>query len=133
MEHLQSCASKAKEQIHWLLKLEERPRTLHDHYFQDYKTKFLGLYRASRLTYEHGPLAKALYESIPSPAEFQRANHAFARHTKNAIAQLAEMNLPVNPIDLLKLLPNDPLEPALQIMATVRAYFQGTHSFLDCR
>jgi hypothetical protein len=40
-----------------------------------------------------------------------------------ALAELGITNLPA--IDLAKLLPSDPFEPALNIMADVRAYFQG--------
>ena len=50
----------------------------------------------------------------------------FGRSTAKVLAGLAEMGMQgVKPADLPKLLPSDPLEPALSIMATVRAYFQG--------
>ena len=46
------------------------------------------------------------------------------------IAGLAEMRIHVKPAELAQLIPVDGMEPALVIMADVRAYFQGAYELL---
>lgn len=46
---------------------------------------------------------------------------------KKALSALAELGINVQPEDLPKLLPADPMEAAIAIMASVRAYFQGAY------
>lgn len=56
----------------------------------------------------------------------------FAASTAKVLSGLQEMGIRTKATDLPKLLPSDPYEPALHIMATVRAYFQGAsaaHNF----
>ena len=51
----------------------------------------------------------------------------FGQNAAKVLAGLVELGISgVKAADLPKLLPSDPMEPALHIMATVRAYFQGT-------
>ena len=48
----------------------------------------------------------------------------------DAISSLARLGLrSVDASSLVALLPPDPMEPAIGIMAEVRAYFQGRESF----
>ena len=46
---------------------------------------------------------------------------------KKALAALAEIGINSRAEDLPKLLPADPMEAAIAIMASVRAYFQGAY------
>jgi hypothetical protein len=123
-EHLDSAAKKAKEKITWLLELEKAPTTLNVHYYSNYKIKFLGYYKGCR---DHGELAKKLQNyraptSIhPNPIHGQ----AFQQAVHKALGGLTEAGFSVEANDLPRLLPVDPMEPALLIMAGVRAYFQG--------
>lgn len=110
--------------IIWLLELEKNPRTLNGHYYSDYRDKFLAHYRALRHSETHGSFLKNLrsYNSKSS----KTLSSDFGTHTRDALAGLAEMGLDgLRAPDLAKLLPTDPYEPALNIMASVRAYFQG--------
>ena len=79
-EYMQERRDAAAERVQWLLELEAHVFTLNKHYLQDYREKFLKLYRSQR---------------------------------QNAVGRtvLAE--------------PWNPNQFALEIMATVRAYFQG--------
>lgn len=122
-EHLDSAAKQAKEKISWLLELEKAPTTLNVHYYSDYKTKFLGYYKGCR---DHGELTKKLqnYRAPttihPNPIHGQ----AFQQAVHKALAGLTEAGFSVEASDLPQLLPVDSMEPALLIMAGVRAYFQ---------
>jgi hypothetical protein len=125
-EHLDSAAKKAKEKITWLLELEKAPTTLNVHYYSNYKIKFLGYYKGCR---DHGELAKKLQNyraptSIhPNPIHGQ----AFQQAVHKALGGLTEAGFSVEANDLPRLLPVDPMEPALLIMAGVRAYFQVSY------
>ncbi|KAG2158748.1 P-loop containing nucleoside triphosphate hydrolase protein [Suillus bovinus] len=122
-EHLDNAAQQAKEKISWLLELEKAPTTLNVHYYADYKTKFLGYYKGCR---DVGELTTKL-QNYRAPNNIQpHPNHgqAFQQAVYKALAGLTEAGLSVQASDLPKLLPVDPMEPALLIMAGVRAYFQ---------
>jgi hypothetical protein len=121
---------RARERLDWLLCIEADPFTLNDHYFKSYRDKFLSFYRAARdhANTEHQELVKSLmaykpYVSSPrynSPSTLQTG-------MSKIFSGLNEIGLvaPVQAIDLAKLLPPDPMEPGLRIMAEARAYFQG--------
>ncbi|KAH9485775.1 Interferon-induced GTP-binding protein Mx2 [Psilocybe cubensis] len=111
-QHIEQCRSNAENKISWLLELEEDPFSLNTHYFADYKEKFLAYYKGERQRYTGSGLMSTLSEEnnpqIPQ-----------------ALAALAALGLQgLNIIDLQKLLPSDEMEPALNIMSDVRAYFQ---------
>lgn len=110
LDHLEAAAAQTKSKIEWLLKLEKEPATFNTHYYSSYKDKFLAHYKAGR--------------DLNSPASTTKTPHD--REMKNAIAALATIGYNVTPDDLSKLLPPDPTEAALGIMASVRAYFQGS-------
>ncbi|THH15705.1 hypothetical protein EUX98_g9424 [Antrodiella citrinella] len=112
------------DRILWLLELEKNPRTLNGHYYSDYKDKFLAHYRGIRHANVNGGLMQDLKsynakKAIISPVQ------DFTSHTRDALASLADMGIQgLKAPDLAKLLPPDRYEPALNIMASVRAYFQ---------
>jgi hypothetical protein len=86
-ETLAECHSVTLEKINWLLEMEAAATfTLNEHYFADYRQKFLQSYRNARA------------EENADDDEDLRPEELIAR---------------------------DRFEPALQIMASVRGYFQG--------
>jgi len=121
--HIETCADAAAQHINSLLEEEREPFTMNDQYFMDYHSKFLVYYKEARL----------------------RAKSQFIRNLENrddgdmmgamndAIRSLTRMGLETaNAPELANLLPTDPMDPAIGIMADVRAYFQIAYKrFVD--
>jgi len=143
-QHITVCLERTQERITWLLKLEDKPFSLNIHYLADYKSNFLAHYKGSREQHENMDLIRSIdaYNApspSPPPPMFSATTAApppkaaisfFQPSVKNALASLAAIGLPgVKAEDLPKLLPPDQMEPALVIMADVRAYFQGAFFF----
>ncbi|KAK7030959.1 hypothetical protein VNI00_013906 [Paramarasmius palmivorus] len=103
-----------QNQLDWFVKLEERPSTLNTHYFTDLSRQVL------RVLHEAAHRRICLQgESL----EIHEALLAFA-----GISGISDCK----PVDLQRLLPADEMEPALKIMAEVRAYFQVAYKrFVD--
>lgn len=122
-EHLDKAAKQAREKINWLLELEKAPTTLNVHYYSNYKIKFLGYYKGCR---DREELTTKLQNYRAPTTMHTSPNHgqAFHQGIQKALTGLTEIGLSVQVGDLPKLLPVDPMEPALLIMAGVRAYFQ---------
>jgi len=117
-KHLQVCLEMAIAKVLWLLDLEQaHPFSLNTHYLSDYKTKFLTFYRAERQSHEQTgiSLAYALASFQSSPGLIK---------VMEGFAAMGLSDIKAN--DLKKLIPEDEMDPALMIMADVRAYFQGT-------
>jgi hypothetical protein len=121
VEHIRKCAEEARDRIKWLLSLEDWPFTLNEHYYGDYKQKFHRHYRS-------------VFDAVDTEgvgAEFHAFNYSDAEeYLKDAMSHilrgLASFNLSnVAPADLAKLLPPNPQEPAITVMAEVRAYYHG--------
>lgn len=128
-QHLKKCLERTEERITWLIKLEDLPFSLNTHYLADYRAKFLSHYKSAREKYEQpdviGAIQRYKVTSIPAPSSSRHV--AEPTGIAKALAGLAEAGLSgVSAHDLAKLLPPDPMEPALNIMADVKAYFQGT-------
>ena len=127
-EHMKKCGVRTKEKIQWLMEIEKRAYTLNTHYYSDYKDKYLSFYRGCRQKDKqfmsnlkgYKPHERTTYN--PSPTSFQ----AGMAQILTALPQVGITG--TNAVDLAKLLPPDPMEPALNIMAGVRAYFQGSYS-----
>lgn len=105
------------------------PFSLNTHYFADYKDKFLAHYKGTREKYERGALIDVIDKCNKKPRKSSKTDWHDSEPTgiDKVLAGLAEMGMSgVKPEDLPKLLPPDRMEPALLIMADVRAYFQGT-------
>ena len=113
-DHLDEAANRTKERIQWLLDLEQNPTTLNTHYYTDYREKFLAHYKAAL---DDSDLAARLRAETRSPGLQSSLNVI--------IAKLNEIGISASAIDLLRLLPDDPNQTVLNIMASVRAYFQG--------
>ncbi|KAF8181829.1 P-loop containing nucleoside triphosphate hydrolase protein [Pholiota molesta] len=134
-QHMKKCLERAEERIQWLLELEVSPFSLNTHYLADYKAKFLAHYKSSRDEQNRAHLATAI-------RDYELESQAKARHSKKGTASsfstpaepigiakilsgLAEIGMTgIKPEGLANLLPPDRMEPALIIMADVRAYFQ---------
>jgi hypothetical protein len=114
-------ADAAQALISKLIWLEvDGPLTLNEHYLADYKTKFLSNYKTAREKAQNPVLAAAIegYRLAPSGIS-------------QILSGLAALGLnDINADDLVKLLPPDRMDPALNIMSDVRAYFQGDLTFI---
>jgi len=112
-DHLDAAAERTKERIEWVLQLENSPATLNMHYLSAYRDKFLAYYKGSRDT---NGLASQLWNTMG---------------VQKVISSLADIGLNARPEDLPKLLPADPMEAAIMIMARsepifkVSLWFQG--------
>ncbi|KAJ7431615.1 P-loop containing nucleoside triphosphate hydrolase protein, partial [Mycena galericulata] len=126
-EHIRKRVECAQGSISKFIRLEEDgPFTLNEHYLSDYKTKFLSYYRSAREK-DRNPRLTGAIESY-MPGEEDRAG-IDGPIPPSDIAQilscLCSIGLDgVHAEDLVKLLPPDSMDPALNIMADVRAYFQ---------
>lgn len=129
-EHLKERLEETERKIEWLTELEARPFTLNEHYFTDYRDKFLSYYKGSRETDLNGDLMPTLNAyKHPSPNPSYDSSPTPPTGIAKALAGLVEAGIVgVKATDLAKLLPPDRMEPALFIMADVRAYFQGAAS-----
>lgn len=119
-----------EDRIKWLCCLEEYPFTLNTHYLSDYQSKFLAHYRAARQKYDESNLLTTVNAYSPDVAQVYNSGRGYNASQPTGVgkvlAGLLEIKMSgVKPEDLLKLLPPDPMDPALVIMADVRAYFQG--------
>jgi GTP-binding protein EngB required for normal cell division len=117
-DHIRQAYVRTGEKIDWLLRLEERPFSLNTHYLADYKDKFLAYYKGYREKDANG----SLMENIQAHPD---SNPTVPYGVSKVLAGLVEAGVTgTKPSDLAKLLPVDQMEPALNIMADVRAYYQ---------
>ena len=126
-DHIQKCSESTKSQIAWLVRMEEWPFSLNTHYLADYRSKFLTHYKGARQRAERSTFMGHVDRYTPANASSQiYNNHNQPTGVAKALSGLAEIGLSgIKAEDLPKLLPVDRMEPALGIMADVRAYFQG--------
>ncbi|KAF9461878.1 P-loop containing nucleoside triphosphate hydrolase protein [Collybia nuda] len=123
-EHVKKCMERTEERINWLIKLENRPFSLNTHYLTDYKDKFLSYYRGAREKDRNLDLMNAI-EGYTPPTTRDRGISSSPTGIAKVLAGLVEIGIiGIKPEDLAKLIPPDGMEPALVIMADVRAYFQ---------
>jgi hypothetical protein len=122
------------------LELEDWPFSLNTHYLSDYKNKFLAHYKGTREKYERLDIMSTIQSynsSVSSNASFfffffgsRSSSTTQPTGIAKIMAGLAEIGMSgVKPGDLPRLFPSDTMEPALVIMAEVRAYFQGNFFF----
>jgi hypothetical protein len=124
-DHIKKCGEKTRTQIEWLLKLEARPATLNEHYYSDYKARWVAHFKGWRNNDKNKPLMGAIDSHNSSPSV--RLGQPSADAITQVLSALAGIGMSgMKAEDLSKLLPPDPMEKALVIMAEVRAYFQGT-------
>lgn len=127
-DHLKSCFVDAEEKIEWLVDLEDKAFSLNTHYLADYKSKFLAYYRGARCKNNHTDIMTTIKAYTPPPQTpfgGPKQNPPLYGVSK-VLSGLAEMGFTeVHATDIAKLFVTDSMEPALEIMADVRAYFQG--------
>ncbi|KAI6040078.1 P-loop containing nucleoside triphosphate hydrolase protein [Pisolithus marmoratus] len=121
-DHLDDAAVRAMERIDWLLQVESTPATLNNQHYADYHDKFLAYYRSCR----------GNNRSTTSNIQRLVAGGFKAETMNRALSSLTELGISAKADDLVRLLPSDPLDVALGIMASVRAYFQVAYMrFID--
>ena len=115
-DHIEKCADAAAQRIDSLLAEEKVPFTMNEHYFMEYRSKFLVHYKKARQRDK-----SQFIRNIEN-----KADGNMVATMNNAIAYLSMMGLEgADSAGLANLLPSDPMDPAIEIMADVRAYFQG--------
>jgi len=115
-EHLEKCADAASQHIDDLVEQEQEPFTMNQYLYLEYRSNFFTHYKGARLR-EKSDFIKNLEGS---------SDRGVKEALKEAITALTKLGLEAtNASSLAKLLPLDPMEPAIGIMASVRAYFQG--------
>ena len=114
--HIQRCADAAAQHIDSLLKDETEPFTLNARYYTEYRSKFLSHYKRNRLRSKSSVMRNL--EDSNNPGMKTALNEAIS-----ALAKLGIRS--VEPSSLAALLPPDPMEPEIGIMADVHGYFQG--------
>lgn len=125
-DHVKQCQDRTKQHMEWLLQLEARPFTLNTHYLADYKDKFLSYYKGCRQKQERGTLMADIESYTPYNGNARYSQTPFQDGMAKVLSGLALIGISgIKPVDLPKLLPPDSFDTALDIMASVRAYFQG--------
>lgn len=84
--HIQRSADATEQRINFLLFLEQEPFTMNDHYFMDYRSKFLGYYKGIRQKSQ-----TTFIDNLESDG--REAKHAVSK----VITSLAELGL--HPVD----------------------------------
>ena len=115
-EHLERCADAASQHIDSLIEQEQEPFTMNQYLYLEYRSNFFDHYKGARLR-EKSDFIKNLEGT---------SDRSIKETMKDAFTALTKLGLEAaNASSLAKLLPLDPMEPAIGIMAGVRAYFQG--------
>ncbi|THH09638.1 hypothetical protein EW145_g1875 [Phellinidium pouzarii] len=115
-----------KQRLKWLLQIESRPFTLNTRYLAEYKSKFLAYYK----TYRYKALNSTPLNRLQSYNSGHRGDVDYIAEALVALNKADFKN--VKEYDLAKLLPEDDCESALEVMATVSAYFQvSCKRFID--
>ncbi|KIY48836.1 hypothetical protein FISHEDRAFT_42554 [Fistulina hepatica ATCC 64428] len=127
-EHLKHRLEETRTYIEWLFELEQRPFTLNTHYLSDYKSKFLAHYKGIRRSGANASLMNAItnYKKQVGNAGNNRSVETRQTYTiAKILSHLASLGVAgIDAPDLPRVLPPDEMEPAMIIMADVRAYFQ---------
>ena len=87
---------------------------MNEHYFMEYRSKFLAYYKEAR-NRAKSDVIRNLNSDDGSMMEAMR----------DSLFSLTRLGIEANASSLANLLPSDPMDPAIGIMADVRAYFQG--------
>ncbi|KAJ7456122.1 hypothetical protein FB451DRAFT_1342231 [Mycena latifolia] len=127
-DHINQRAEAAEALIAKQIALEEGgPFTLNEHYLADYKAKFLSYYKSTREEKQNPILAATIETYRPengAPTD-SYGNQLPLTGIAQVLSGLASIGVSgVGAGDLVKLLPPDRMDPALNIMSDVRAYFQ---------
>jgi hypothetical protein len=89
---------------------------MNEHYFMEYRSKFLAYYKKARQR------ENQFIKNIENKTDGNMVSYL-----NGAISYLTAMGAQgLDSTALANLLPSDPMDPAVEIMADVRAYFQGS-------
>ncbi|KAF8524910.1 P-loop containing nucleoside triphosphate hydrolase protein, partial [Hysterangium stoloniferum] len=126
-EQLRMLHQKTLQRLDALLSVEGLPFTLNHTYLKEYKDKFLAHYKVIRRR------SKGQDTIV---RRFNDSGGIVSTQVRNDLVDLTDLlqrfGLPCTPNDLYRLLPDDEFEPALDVIATVRAYFQvAFRRFID--
>ncbi|KAG8697349.1 hypothetical protein FRC09_007916 [Ceratobasidium sp. 395] len=130
VEKLEELKSATNQELKFLLKMESLPFTLNSHYYLDYREKFLAHYKFYQG--EQNEQIRRLRKP-PSNSAYREQNTYYTvqheqpvDHVEEALKNLRLAGLHgLKREDMVKLLPADfSQEAALEIMASVRAYYQ---------
>lgn len=140
--HIRESARDMAEKLEGLCRSEASPYTQNEHYFFDYKARFLRRYRLmykQSMGSSQGLVASLQNhdsadhvgipgrESVMSNTSDRDEFYHRGRAINAALSALSSIGIEgICPADFINLLPSDDMGPALDIMAEVRAYFQGT-------
>ncbi|KAJ7653846.1 P-loop containing nucleoside triphosphate hydrolase protein [Mycena rosella] len=125
-DYIKQRAAATQALISKLILLEEGGLlTLNEHYLADYKDKFLSYYKGARETAQNPVLAAAIQAYRPNQFTFTYRSKNRLPDITQVLSGLASIGLSgIDAKDLVKLLAPDRMDPALNIMSDVRAYFQ---------
>jgi hypothetical protein len=106
--------------MHCIQLEHEEPTTVNEHYLSDYKAKYIARYRADRKVHSDNGANSNL-------RDFINGGYDHDPLLADVTSHLQQMGFPSNlkREDFLRLLKPDTSEEALDIMAEVRAYYQG--------
>ncbi|KAB5589117.1 Myxovirus resistance protein [Ceratobasidium theobromae] len=123
LEQLEECKTKTLQELEFMLDMESLPFTLNSHYYLDYKEKFHKYYATSSINGSN--LAQSLREEY-TPAYTKSRMERAEDPVGTALDNLRKAGFDgLKRQDLVKLLPADySHKAALEIMASVRAYYQ---------
>jgi hypothetical protein len=115
------------EKIESLCLSEDTPFTQNDHYFFSFRSKLLARYKSiHNQALGQSNIAGTLQSHNPQSWANTGLNQYQWQYINNVITNLTSLGIHgVVAADLVKLLPDNDMSPALDIMAEVRAYFQG--------
>ncbi|PFH50434.1 hypothetical protein AMATHDRAFT_60959 [Amanita thiersii Skay4041] len=127
-DHLQKCSDNAEDHLRWLIRTELDPSTLNTYHLASYSDKFLAHYRGERAKKYHTDLMDAI-SKYQAGVSYKGAPFGLQK----VFQGLSELSITgIKPEDIPNVLPSDPLESALRIMADVRAYTQVAYKrFVD--
>ncbi|KIO31590.1 hypothetical protein M407DRAFT_218712 [Tulasnella calospora MUT 4182] len=123
-EQIIKCAQATTRKIEALYHSECSPYTQNDQYFLTYKTKMLTRYKAIHQELEGKSNLVTALRAYNAGNQSSTGNTTQWSYLTNAITNLTYFGLTVKAEDLIMLLPKHDMNPALDIMAEVRAYFQ---------
>jgi len=115
---LRDCSKQTQMKMEACLALEhEEPITVNERYLADYKRQFSARYKAAR---------QVRIRSAHKLRSLVNGDYQNTTLMQNTVTNLHQMGLDrVTNNDLLRLLPVDSADDAIDIMSEVRAYYQG--------
>ncbi|KAF7366190.1 hypothetical protein MVEN_00496000 [Mycena venus] len=129
-DYMKQRADAAQALIKNFISLEEDgPLTLNEHYLADYKAKFLSHYKSAREEAQNPILAQAIETHRCNLEQEITFPHTGIAQVLTALAAVGLSGIDAD--NLVKLLPPDRMDPALNIMSDVRAFIVAYKRIAD--